>query len=165
MLNFLTGLVVTDDPTNGRTNVVVDQINGTSGVLSVTAGQIKAIYSDGKATGYDYPLPSVLTTDATVTSLFSFSTTTGRRYYLSGFIEGLTSTNGTFLYELKGGYDNIAGTLTQRVSTPVNEVYESTSTPTIVVGVSGTNIIVTVAGIVATSIRWSGRIYLHEVAF
>lgn len=115
----------------------------------------------------DIQIASIQTTDATPTDLFTFATTAGRSYYLAGFIEGTTSSlSGRFLYRVEQYFDNVAGTVTARISSPtggITELHESSGSMTLIADASGTNIRVRISvGLAATTVRWRGRLFLHE---
>lgn len=134
------------------------------GVDNVLTSSALAIHytGDAHANEWDYKIPSIQTTDGTVTTVFTFPTSAGRVYYLTGFITGSSSTAGLrLLYRIEAFFDNVAGTLTQRITTPVTEVHESSTAAVVTVEANAQNIRVRVQG-TATATRWRGRLFLHE---
>lgn len=137
-----------------------------SNVLTLASTTIRHI-GEPKSDQRDIQITSITTTDATATDLFTFATTAGRSYYLSGFIEGTTSSlSGRWLYRVEQYYDNVLGTLTARISSPtggITELHETSSALTLVADANSGNIRVRIStGLAATTIRWRGRLFLHE---
>lgn len=107
---------------------------------------------------FDNVLAPTTTTGTGANVLFAFATTSGCRYYVSGFLE-CTSGTSSWFYEFKATFDNIAGTLTQR-SVTVTQLYGTNTTPVITVPVSGTTIQLSWSGL--ASVKVKGRLFLHE---
>lgn len=135
--------------------------------LSVVTSKVVRYIGDAFSDQRDIQIDSIVTTDATATNLFTFATTAGRSYYISGFIEGTTtSLAGRWLYRIEQYYENASGTLTARITSPtggVTELHETSSSITLVADVTGTTLRVRIStGLAATTIRWRGRLFIHE---
>lgn len=145
----------------------IKSINALIRGLSVVTTKIVRYIAEPKSDQRDIQIDSIVTTDATPTDLFTFATTAGRSYYLAGFIEGTTSSlAGRWLYRIEQYYDNQSGTLTARISAPtggVTEIHETSSSLTLVADTNLQSIRVRIAtGLAATTVRWRGRLFLHE---
>ena len=150
-------------PTVTTAALVSPTLSG-SPVISATTLQYTG---DARSIQQDIQITSVVTTDATATTLWTYTTTSGRTYYLTGFIEGTTSSLASrFLYRVEQYFDNQLGTVNARISSPtggITELHETSGSLTIAAEASGTSIRVRITtGLAATTIRWRGRLFLHE---
>lgn len=138
-----------------------------SNVLSFTASMVGTLSTDGKSIDNDYLPVSILTTNATPTDLFTFATQAGRTYYVSGFIEAsVAGAATTWCYRFESFFDNNGGTLTRRISPGVTSAYEGNASADLALETDGaTGIRLRVTGIAATTIRWRGRVFLHQGIF
>lgn len=160
-------VVAINETTEGGSFGWITPINTLIRALSTVTTKIVRYIGDAYSDQRDIQIDSIQTTDATPTNLFTYATTAGRSYYLSGFIEGTTSSlSGRWLYRVEQYYDNQLGTLTARISTPaggVTELHETSSSLTLVADASSGTIRVRIStGLAATTIRWRGRLFLHE---
>lgn len=121
---------------------------------------------EAKQTDTDSIPASLQTTDATVTNIFTFSSTTSHVYLVRCFVSNSTTNAAKYgYYSVEAVFDNNAGTLTQRAATPVSTIAESDASMDVTVDVSGTTGRVRVTGIAATNIRWRSRCLLHDGIF
>lgn len=104
--------------------------------------------------------PHAVTTDATVTVVATVSTGASRIYTIIAKVQGMTSdtTTGQASYYLIGLFKNVAGTLTQVGSTTVVSSIESNGAWDCAFAISGTNVIVNITGVAATTIFWHAQV-------
>lgn len=102
------------------------------------------------------------TTDGTPTALLTVPSATGHTYVWRGFVHGGTGGGGHFYYSINGFFDNNAGTLTQRIAVPVTEERESSTSASLTLTASGTNMVLTWTGVAATTIRLHGRVFISD---
>lgn len=143
----------------------VGGVTGVAGVLARTATTTLDT-GDSKMNDRDVIPASIQTTNATVTNLYTFATTTSRIYLLRGIVTCQSSSAAAYgMWSIEAFFENNAGVLTQRLSSPVNTVVESSASMDVTVDVSGTSLRVRVTGLAGTNLRWTGRLYLHEGLF
>jgi hypothetical protein len=143
----------------------VGSLTGVSGVLTRTA-TTTLDNGESKTTGRDVIPTSVATSNATVTDLFTFATSSNRTYLLRGLVTVQNSSGAAYAaYSIEAFFDNQGGVLTQRLGAPVTTLVESSASMDVTVDVSGTSLRVRVTGLAATNLRWTGRLYLHESQF
>ena len=108
------------------------------------------------------------TTDATPTTVASFGTATGSNYFVNGTLIGKDGSGNLATASISIGFKNVGGTLSF-VGSPVSTVAFASnsdvalSTCAITLGVSGTNIVLQVAGVAATNISWTGKLKIMKV--
>lgn len=142
----------------------VGSLTGVAGVLTRTA-TTTLDNGEAKTTGRDIIPASLSTPSNAITDLWTFATTAARVYVLRGIVTAQSSTGGAYAaYSVEAFFDNQAGTLTQRVGTPVTQVAASGATA-VTVDASAGSIRVRVTGLAGTTLRWTGRLYLHESQF
>lgn len=141
------------------------------GSLSDTTLQLKSLKSGANvflssdeasisisSTGGGGGIPgSVTTTNATPAALITISTTTNTVYSVDvSIIAANSTTNNGNVFFMKGGYKNVAGTLTEL--TVINDKLSNIQDVGLIIDlvVSGTDIIIQVQGLVANTINWTG---------
>ncbi len=146
---------------NGLTSTTV--IAGDGGdTAQVTAGTVQN--RAGPKINDDDVAISQSTSDATITNIYTFATSSDRIYSIRGIVT-VQNTDITKYgeYTLKGSWTNDSGVITARhAGTGVTEEYESDAGLTVTLDFTGTTLRVRVTGIAATDLRWHARIYLHE---
>lgn len=111
---------------------------------------------------------TVATTDTTVTTVVSFLTASNKNYSVEGTLIGKTATGSLAVAKAIIGIKNVAGVVSA-VGSLVNVVTFAASsdaalnTSAINVTTSGTSIILTVAGVAATNISWTGSLKILQV--
>jgi len=119
--------------------------------------------SNAKEVEYNLPV-NIITATTAATSIFTFATTTNRRYSVRGNIGVQNSPVSAYgSWDLKSEADNNAGTLTQRSATPVTN-NTNNSGFVLTWAASGTNLVLTATDPVGGR-RWTGRIWIAEAAF
>lgn len=121
---------------------------------------------EAKATDTDVIPASVATTDGTVTTIFTKATATSHVYAVRGIVTCQTTDCAKYgAWSVDAFAENNAGTVTQRVSSPVTLLAESDAGFDVTVAISTTNILVRVTGAAATSLRWTARLFVHDGIF
>lgn len=147
--------------TQTLTNKTLDgaTISGSTSITSTTVVETPDAHKNFKR----LHTAAVTTTDATPTQYLSFATTSGRTYRVRGDIGGMNSTASAYSSHTVNAYfTNNAGTLTQREPSPVTTGPESNAGTDVTCTASGTNIVITVTGIAASTRVWSGRVTIEE---
>jgi hypothetical protein len=103
---------------------------------------------------------TVQTTDATPTTIISTPVPLNSIIYVKAFIVGLDTTNRGMVYERSASFKNVGGTVTQIGNTQSDFTQEQSGVTqaNVTVDGSGSNAIVQVSGIAATTINWHSTI-------
>lgn len=117
--------------------------------------------------GTRFRIPAtVTTTDATVTTVESFTTASDTSYTIHATITAVKSDGSQMgSYVLYASYRNDSGTLTQVGATTVSHTAEDDATWNGTLDVSGTTIRVRVTGVAATNIRWQSHLRISAVKY
>jgi hypothetical protein len=132
---------------------VVSGVTPTADAHLVTKGYVDGIIN--VQTG------SITTTDGIATPLMTISTSTNETLFVTARVTAFGSFFRAAGYEIKGVFKNVTGTLSQVGSTLV--VMEREDYPPyggVSFGITGTNIIVYVQGVISNTIEWNGRVYI-----
>jgi trimeric autotransporter adhesin len=129
------------------------QVAGTSSVQYIEAtGEI--VYVPGSVN----PAFVITTTDATVTTAYTQPVAASKTIIMTTNITAIRSnlTAGA-AYVIKGAFKNNAGTVTQ-IQTTIKEAFEDDLAWDVNYSISGTNVLVRVTGVAATTITWTGSL-------
>lgn len=125
------------------------------------APQITAVTSSSSTTTEaDVVLTPLLTTDATVTTIYSFTIPTQSVAYLAAKLKFKKTSDPTVTaaFAVEAYWDNNAGSVTQHIASPVTTLYNSSTF--VVTLLTGSTAGIRVAGVAATQGTWTGRAYV-----
>lgn len=106
------------------------------------------------------------TTDATVTTLITYTTQTDTVSMVTARVVGVTDLGGQGAgYIINGTFRNVSGTVTQVGSTTVVSSHEDDTAWNCTMSISGANVLVRVTGAIATTIEWNGAIDVTTTYF
>lgn len=148
--------------------IAIFRSNGTSFVSVEDAGDL--LLGDRLSTtnqGTRFRIPAtVTTTDATVTTLTTYTTASDTAYTIQATVTAVQDTGATVAsYVMYGTFRNDSGTLTQRGVTTYSHTVEDTAGWDCVYDTSGTDVRVRVTGAAATNIRWQAHLRISVVKY
>lgn len=108
---------------------------------------------------------TVTTTDATVTTLWSLASATGKTYQITVYLlakrtDVSPSTWGTWL--IVGSFDNDGGTLSQHATSPSLLVADLPTAAVATMDTTGTTIRLRVTGVIAQTFRWDAEVQVRR---
>ena len=146
--------------------IAIFRNNGTSQVSIEDAGDL--LLGDRLSTtnlGTRFRIPTtVQTTDATVTTLESFTTASDTAYTIHATVSAVKSDGSQVAsYVMYATFQNDSGTLTQVGTTSYSHTAESDAAWDAVLDISGTAVRVRITGVAATTIRWQNHFRISAV--
>jgi len=151
---LLTRAVITPDESQTITNKTITGSTGTftsAGIDNLTGILTLNSNTTLRTNG------SITTTDATPSTLYTIPTTTDTILFLTVKTIGVKADGDSGIYTLSSRAKNLSGVVT--LGTPFNQwddIESGLTNTSIGVSVSGTDILVRVTGLAATTIKWRG---------
>lgn len=158
----VTGIIrLTTDLAGTATAPTVVGITGASNIATIRSATIN--YTGVANVGANDQIAYVQTTDATVTTLATVATVTGRVQNVDVMVIGRNGTTQGAVYKRSMCVRNAAGTLTMVGSVDNTDTKEDNNLWDCTLSISGANILVRVQGVAATVISWGARISVTNV--
>lgn len=149
-----------NSPTAPASIPVITSPTGTDIRVTATTQEFSGISAGYTGSQERKQQSGVQTTNATITTIATIATDSNELIVIKGTVAGFDGGVGSPAFATAYGstffavFRNTGGTLTQVSTTDLSEKYDFSGTPTTTISSSGSNILIRVTGVAATTINW-----------